>query len=280
MNKYSPFWILNPLQNNVSIRTLENWSFYTTKEVIDGLSPLKETGKWFYQISHNYVGIYDRCLWIFKNKELDFETTNELSRVLKFVSETFCNSLLSNNGFIGTLENGDLIKQPAIPKYYESIGGENLTNDKITRVINTTEIIFQKNLIDYLSIFKYLRNIKNSETFISELALWSFVEQHWIVNENSKNRLAESLKNLGTKVYDRKDPIYVLFKYNLKELIKDTGGKKRNLSDLRNLLAHGTFYKQKENWDDKQWNQYYEVHKFLFEMVILGIEKEILMYQI
>ncbi|WP_217643770.1 hypothetical protein [Zhouia amylolytica] len=276
MNKYSPYWILNPLKNDIDIKNHGNWNFYTSKEVIDGISPVKDLGAKFYQMSHHHVSLYDHCLWIFNNSEFDSENRNKLARILKSVAESFCNSLLSQTGIIVTLENGDIIKQPATPIHYESIGGENLTNNKLITIINITESIYRKNLIEYLAIFEYLREIKKSSTFISELALWSFIEQHWIENINSKNRLAESLKKLSTKVYDRKEPVYVLFKDNLKKLIESTGGKKSNLSDLRNLLAHGIFYKQKDSWDDNQWNQYFEVHEFLNEMVLLGLEKEII----
>ena len=36
MNKNSPYWILNPLENNITIRSYKNWSFYTSEEVISG----------------------------------------------------------------------------------------------------------------------------------------------------------------------------------------------------------------------------------------------------
>lgn len=276
MNKYSPYWILNPLKNELNIRSHGNWNFYTSKEVTDGISPLKELGNEFYQISHGHVSLYDHCLWIFNSSAFDSENSNKLASVFKSVSETFCNSFLSQTGIIVTHKNGSITKQTATPKHYESIDGENITKDKLIRIIDITESIYQKNLIEYLAIFEYLREIKKSSIFISELALWSFIEQHWIENINSKNKLAESLKKLGAEVYERKDPVYVLFKDHLKELIASTGGKKSNLSDLRNLLAHGTFFKQKDSWNENQWNQFFEVHEFLNEMVLLGLEKEII----
>jgi len=274
--RYSPYWILNPLKNNINIRSHKSWSFYSSKEVIDGISPLNNLGEKFFETSHNHVSLYDHCLWIFNNSEHNSENSNKLARILKSVSETFCNSLLSQTGIIVTLKNRNITKQPATPKHFESLGGENLTNEKLIRIINITEIIYQKNLIEYFGIFEYLREVKKSSTFISELALWSFIEQHWVENINSKNRLAESLKKLGAKVYERKEPAYVLFKDNLKQLIESTGGKKSNLSDLRNLLAHGTFYKQKDTWSENQWNQFFKVHEFLNEMVLLALEKEII----
>ncbi len=279
MNKYSPYWILNPLKNELNIRNHGNWNFYTSKEIIDGKSPLKDLGNKFYQISNNHVSLYDHCLWIFNISEFDFENSNKLAGILKSVSETFCNSFLSQTGIIVTHENGRITKQPATPIHYESIASEYITNDKIIRILNITESIYQKNLIEYLAIFKYLREIKKSSIFIRELALWSFIEQHWLGNINSKNKLGESLKKLGAEIYEKKDPVYVLFKDNLMDLIDSTGGKKSNLSDLRNLLAHGTFYKQSDTWNENQWNQFFKIHEFLNEMMLSGIEKEIISKQ-
>ena len=275
MNKYSPYWILNPLENNITIRSYKNWSFYTSEEVISGKSPLTDLGNKFYHISNNYSSLYNHCLWIFNNSEFDSENSYKLSSVFKSVSETFCNSFLSQMGIIVRHPNQNITKQPAAPKHYESIAKESLTNDKLIRILKITEDIYEKELIEYLAIFEYLREIKKSSLFISELALWSFIEQHWIDNVNSKNKLAESLKKLGSITYERKDPVYVLFKDNLKELIESTGGKKSNLSDLRNLLAHGTFYKQKDTWNKEQWNLFLKVHEFLNEMMLLGLEKEV-----
>ncbi len=275
MNRYSPYWILNPLENNITIKSHKNWSFYTSEEVISGKSPLTNSGNQFYQISHNHASLYNHCLWVFNNSEFDSDNIYKLDRIFKSVSETFCNSFLSQTGIIVTHANGNITKQPATPKYYELIASENITNSKLTRIINITENIYENELIEYLAVFEYLREIKKSSLFISELALWSFIEQHWLININSKNKIAESLKELGSKVYERKDPAYVLFKDNLKELIEITGGKKSNLSDLRNLLAHGTFYKQQNTWNEYQWNLFVKVHEFLNEMMLLGLEKEI-----
>lgn len=274
MNKYSPYWILNPLKNDINIRNHGNWSFYTSKEVIDGLSPLKDLGDKFYQISHDHVSLYDHCLWIFNNSEFDSDKSNKLARILKSVSETFCNSHLSQSGIIVTHKNGSVTKQPATPKYYESIGGENITNEKLIRIINITESICQNDLTEYLAIFEYLSEIKKSSTFISELALWSFVEQHWI---EGNSMILGSLKKLRQAVYvERKNPEYISFKDSLNSLIESTGGKKNSLSHLRNLLAHGTFYKQKEIWNKNQWDLFFIVHNFLHEMVLSGLEKEII----
>lgn len=276
MNKYSPYWILNPLVNNITIKNHKNWSFYSSEEVISGKSPLTDLGNQFYQISNNHASLYNHCLWIFNNSKFESENIYKLERVFKSVSETFCNSFLSQNGIIVTHPKGNITKHPATPKYYESIASENITNSKLTRIIKITESIYENELTEYLAIFEYLREIKKSSLFIRELALWSFIEQHWIKNINSKNKSAESLKELGEKVYEKKDLNYTMFKDDLKELIESTGGKKSNLSDLRNLLAHGTFYKQQDTWNEYQWKQFVKVHEFLNEMMLLGLEKEVI----
>ncbi|CAM1367853.1 hypothetical protein TOREUM_30832 [Tenacibaculum litoreum] len=274
-NKYSPYWILNPLTNNITIKTYGEWSFFLPKEVIEGQSPLSKLGEEFFRMAHNMVSLYDHNLWIFSNKEFDYNNCYRFSRVLKAVSETFCNSYLSKPEVIIEFDNGSITKQLASPKYYETIANENITDEKLTRVLNITEKIYERNLVEYLAIFEYLREIKKSSLFISELALWSFVEQHWKGEMKSNNELAESLKRLRAKVYERKDPAYLEFREKLKIFTERTEGKKENLSDMRNLLAHGTFFKQKENWDNSQWKLFSEIHEFLFNMVLLGLEEEI-----
>ncbi|MDP2541883.1 hypothetical protein CSC81_12670 [Tenacibaculum discolor] len=274
-NKYSPYWILNPLRNNITIKTYGEWSFFLPKEVIEGQSPLSKLGEGFFRKAHNMVSLYDHNLWIFSNKEFDYNDCYRFSRILKAVSETFCNSYLSQPGVIIMLSNGDIEEQPSTPSNKSTSGSENLTDEKLIRVLDVTERIYELNLVDYLDVFEYLSEIKKSSLFISELALWSFVEQHWKGDKKSNNELAESLKRLGTTVYNRKDPDYVEFKNNLRTFIDTTGGKKKNLSDMRNLLAHGTFFKQKNNWDNRQWSLFVEIHEFLFNMVLLGLEQEI-----
>ncbi len=275
MNKYSPYWILNPLKNDIDIENYGDWKFYTSKQVIDGESPLKDLGDKFYQILHSHTSLYEHCLWIFNKSEFDIENINRLARVLKSVSETFCTSLLSHTGIIITHENGNITKQPANPTRNKSIRGENLTNEKLKRVINITESIYKKQLIEYLAIFEYLSEIKKSSTFISELALWSFIEQHW--SGESTRKLDESLGNLRFAVYDknRRNPDYIIFRNNLTELTESLSGKKNNLTELRNSLAHGTFFKQQNQWNENQWDLFFKVHNFLFEMTLLGLEKEI-----
>ncbi len=274
-NKYSPYWILNPLTNSISIKTYGEWSFFSSEEITKGKSPLNDLGKKFFNEAQNKVSLYDHNLWVFSSKKFDYDDCYKFSRILKAVSETFCNSYLSQPGVIIEFDNGSITKQPASPEYYETIANENFTNGKLIRILNITESIYEKSLVEYLAVFEYLREIKKSSLFICELALWSFVEQHWKGEKKSNNELAESLKRLGTTVYDRKDPDYVEFKNNLRTFIDTTGGKKKNLSDMRNLLAHGTFFKQKNNWDNRQWSLFVEIHEFLFNMVLLGLEQEI-----
>ncbi|WP_231517296.1 hypothetical protein [Tenacibaculum sp. 47A_GOM-205m] len=221
------------------------------------------------------VSLYDHNLWIFSNKEFDHNNCYRFSRVLKAVSEAFCNSYLSPPGVIIMLSNGDVVEQPSTPSNKNTSGSENLTDEKLIRVLDVTERIYELNLVDYLDVFEYLSEIKKTSLFISELALWSFVEQHWKGEKKNNNELAESLKRLRAIVYDRKDPDYVEFKEKFKIFIERTKGKKENLSDMRNLLAHGTFFKQKNNWDNRQWSLFVEIHEFLFNMVLLGLEKEI-----
>ena len=68
---------------------------FSSQEVIEGKSPLNDLGEKFFQIAHNRVSLYDHNLWIFSNKEFDYNDCYRFSRVLKAVSEAFCNSYLS-----------------------------------------------------------------------------------------------------------------------------------------------------------------------------------------
>lgn len=274
--KYSPFWILNPLKNNINIRNLKNWSFYTSKETIDGLSPLKDLGKQFFRIAHNHVSLYDHCLWVFNNSEFTSKNSNKLSRVLKSVSETFCNSYLSQTGVIVTHENGNITMQPTTPKHYESLRGENMSNEKLIRIINITESIYQNNFTEYLAIFEYLSEIRKSKAFIGQLALWSFLEHHW-TNKKEFSKLDGSLSTLLNFVYDKRE--LKLERQKIRKSIEDIGkalGKEYNENHLRNILAHGKHYTLKEKWTDLEWQNFFSIHETLFELIIKGLEKEII----
>ena len=275
-NKYSPYWILYPLTNETTIKSYKNWELFTSEEVRQGKSPLTDLGELFYQSAHNHASLYDRCLWIFNNSKFDGEIYPHLTQVLKNVSGSFCNSLLSNHGVIVT-KNGKLItKQPATPEPWNNVGGDKLSDNKLNKILNITELIFQNKLNEYFDYFKYLREIRQSNKYIRELALWSFVEQHWNRNAGD-SELYKSLENLMDVVYNKTPAKKIEFKDKLNLLGQHITKKPRKyyLTHIRNSLAHGWFFKQKETWDQDNLQLYYRIHKELLEMVLRGLEIEI-----
>ncbi|CAM3882606.1 MULTISPECIES: hypothetical protein [Flavobacterium] len=275
-NKYSPFWILNPLSNQINVRNYKKWRFYSSKEVIDGLSPLNELGKTFYEISHQKASLYDHCIWIFNDSEYDFNNSVKLTDILESIVETFTCSFLSQCGSIIKHKNGSITKQPANPKVIDSAKIEYLTLEKLKRIIDITEVIYENNHNDYLEIFKYLRDIKMSKPFIGQLALWSFLEHHW-ASKKEYSKLDSSLSKMLNIIYEGKELKHE--KKKIRTAIQDVGkslGKEYDEIHLRNILAHGKHYTLKEKWTDLEWNNFFKIHDELFELVIKGIEKEIL----
>ena len=273
-NEYSPYWILNPLINNIKITKFKDWTFCSSLMIKKGSSPLGELGGKFYQLSHEQISLYDHCVWVFSNKKLTPETNNKLARVFKSVTEAFLDTYVSSTGVIITVNN-KVAKQPASPQYYESISNDTLDDEKLTRIINIVEYIFKHDLTKYLDMFDYLSEIKKSGVFIRELALCSFIEEHWLVKQQSKNKFTESLQALVAISYDKENSKSIQFYLKLDKFINLLGYKRGQIGEIRNLLAHGLLYKQKNDWDENRWKLFFYIHKFLFELVLNGIEKEI-----
>jgi len=209
-NEYSPYWILNPLINNIKITKFKDWTFCSSLMIKKGSSPLGELGGKFYQLSHEQISLYDHCVWVFSNKKLTPETNNKLARVFKSVTEAFLDTYVSSTGVIITVNN-KVAKQPASPQYYESISNDTLDDEKLTRIINIVEYIFKHDLTKYLDMFDYLSEIKKSGVFIRELALCSFIEEHWLVKQQSKNKFTESLQALVAISYDKENSKSIQF---------------------------------------------------------------------
>ena len=274
--KYLPYWVLNPMDNKVTTKSIKNWSFFTTTELKNGESPLKDQGTRVYQSAHYKASIYDHCIWIFYNKKIDnSDEYSRLTRVLKAVSETFCNSFLSGPGVILNFEDIPSEIQPPSPVVWVSSKEENLTNDKLNSIINVTENIYHEKLDEYLQIFEYLTQINQSSSYVRELALWSFIEQHWN-DKNGNSNLRHSLTNLMNEVYSESDPKRIDFENKLIELGKYITGKESDsLTHIRNSLAHGWFFKKKDTWDQDAYKLFYFIHQFLHRMMLQSIKEQI-----
>lgn len=281
MNKYSPYWILNPLKNDLRIRNHGSWNFYTSKEVIGGESPLAEKGNVFFDIVHRHTSIYDNCLWIFNKSVFNSGEISKLTNVLKSVSGAFCNAHLSGVGIIVKYDNGDETAQP--PSFGNcTVDGalSPIVNETLITILELTDTIYNHNLSEYLNRFEYLRAIRNSKTFIKELALWSFVEEHWKspdLEQNENGMIDRSLKVLRRELYadDWGNPEYLKWKKNLESLNKLLTGKENNITHMRNFLAHGTFYNRRNELLEESNGLFTRVHDTLFSMILSGLEKEI-----
>ncbi|WP_431166267.1 hypothetical protein [Tenacibaculum halocynthiae] len=275
MNKYSPFWVVPYISNNIDIKLYKNWIFFSSLEVIEGISPLNDKGEDFYNILRREVSLYDNCLWIFNDSKFEEEEYAKLNIILKNSLETYLYSFISRPGIIIFYKNGGFTEQPPSFENFTTGVVENVTNEKIKRILKITDFIYQRELNHYLEIFEYLREIKKSKTFIRELALWSFVEQHWKSKEGEY--IEKSLKNMKAFIFgeDYRNEFRRSFDENLKKFNFSISNKKGNVGEIRNSLAHGSFFKNKKNWNEDDWDLFFNIHNKLFDMILLGIEKEI-----
>lgn len=272
--KYDCFWIINSISNFSEINNkLENWSLYTSEQLVAGKSPL---GKDVYQNVHLVTSLYNHCFWLFYKKSIiNDDELFKINNVLKYVFESFSYVEVSKFGCIVSKDKEFLtLSSPVFEEKYSTRKITTFDFDLIKRQLTLVDYLYDKKLKNYISIFEYLREIKKSDFFISQLALWTFLEHHW-ADDKIKTDISKSLPRLLKFVFEKNQKHH---KNYIERLIKNIGeslGKEYNEKHLRHILAHGKHYTLKENWTNEQWQAFSEVHEKLFEIVLLGIEKEI-----
>jgi len=278
-NLFQYYWIINPLKTSIKNSTCSTVKVLSSDEVIHGKSPLGEDGEIFYQMVHSNVSLYDHCLWVFSNELYESQDkANEYSRYLKIVGEALFDFQVSLPGFIVSDSKTKEVtcKQPPQGKIIESCALNKVEEDDLNRLITLSNTIYSlspEHSEYFLSIFDYLRDIRLSPLFVGELALWSFIEHHWADKKNEKTKIEKSIKNFLEYVCKTNEQ-----KKDLNKRIKKVGqdlGHEYNEHILRNVLAHGKHFTLQERWTEDNWNNFYDIHKQLFQLVTTGIEKQV-----
>lgn len=276
MNTIIPFWIINPINNNVSLFEVDDWLFCSREMVCTGNSPLESYGEKIYFDLHNRIGLYDNCVFIFYSKQVSQNDCYKLDKILKPIASVISSSVASSYGAINFLNNSNrVISPPPLKNVDNSIKLIEFDLNNAKRIVSVVKHINQTENNIQLELFSYLNQIKKSPEFISELALWSFIEHHWSSNKES-SKLDQSLKRLFDVAFEsnaREER-----KKFLKEInsIGERLGLSYNEKKLRNILAHGKHLTLKENWSEHEWFLFFKVHEKLFNFVLLSIEKETL----
>lgn len=275
------YWVIEPIETSLNSLDVGDFSVLKGQDVIAGASLLGEEGRVFFQhIQINY-GIYDSSLWLFLNTSFssqddayNFSDCFTLICEALFYFKVSRPGLIIRNSLTGKIET----KQPPNMNQRNSVNRiTNVTESdlrRLVRLINALQNLDLEKQRYYRSIFDYLRDIRNSPLFVSELALWSFLEHHWAPDKNGKSDIRKSLKCLLEFVCDERCE-----RNDFNKLITSVGtelGSEYNEHLLRNILAHGKHFTLKENWSNENWTNFHKVHEQLLDLVTRGVEKQVL----
>lgn len=280
MTKNVSFWILNPIKNEVTIKDFGDWGFYTSEEIRLGKTSLGNTGNEAYNSIQRQVSLYGHCIWIFNNSinSDDKDKVDKLSYILKSVSGAFLNATLHNPQVQGEDKSTYFVP----PSENDARPISTITNHILKTIIELSETISGYDLKDDLERFEYLSAIRRSKIFISQIALWSFFEQHWkkkglTAKEEQRWSIENSINRYKQQLHedDNITPELKQWKKDTQELAYLWTGKRNNYSHVRNQLAHGHFFKQREVLLQEQNSLFRKVHDGLFDMVLIGLTNEI-----
>lgn len=267
------------MNSSISTTPICGWDVCSTLDVINGNSPLGKDGQVFYYSTLKEVTLSEQCLWLFSGRSFDNQEMFIYSRRFSRVTEAICGVKVSSPGFL-LFENDSLVmKQPASVEalqqrvVYEMHEIEEKLITEIIMVTNQITALSPNKLSEYTAIFEYLSEIRQSPLFVSQLALWSFLENRWAEYKDNSSH-AKSLDVLLKLVFSEERGKRKAFK-NKVDVLGKSLGKDYQENHLRNILAHGKHVTLKENWSNDQWNEFSKLHKELFELVICGLSKEI-----
>jgi hypothetical protein len=278
VRSFKYYWVITPVNTEIVNLSCNSFDVYNREALISGDTELGAEGRISYDICHRSVSLYDHSLWIFANDEFETqENANYFSDILCVLAEALYDFKISSPGLlIFNQETSECITKQ-LPNIREG-------NVKKGNVINKKELeqlfSFCRSVASldtekgnyFKSIFDYLRDIRRAPIFVSELALWSFLEHHWSGNDKSKTDVRTSLKALLDTVCEREE------KRDFNKMIKAVGkdlGQDYNEHILRNILAHGKHFTLQEKWSEDNWTSFFVVHNKLFSLIIRGLHTEI-----
>lgn len=274
------YWVIEPIKTSLNSMEVGDFSVLKEQDVISGSSLLGKEGKVFFNFIQMNHGLYQNSLWLFLNTPFSSQDESyNFSDSFTLIGEALFYFKISRPGLIirDNITRKVEVKQP--PNIIQRDGISRITNITkldLERLISLTialqKLDFEKQQY-FKSIFDYLRDIRNSPLFVSELALWSFLEHHWSPEKNGKSDIRKSLKCLLEFVYTERNK-----RNDFNKLINGVGselGREYNEHLLRNILAHGKHFTLKENWSDENWTNFHIVHEQLLELVTRGIERQV-----
>ncbi|HHF3064259.1 TPA: hypothetical protein ACPJ09_000944 [Vibrio diabolicus] len=279
-NEFMYYWVVKPLSFSFESYEAEGFSILKTQDVVNQSSPLGQEGQVFFEHLHFYHGLYVGCLWVFKNTPFYNQCdADSYSDCFRLVGESLYDFKVSRPGFIirNSVSGETITKQPPQLDLYQQCCVTNVKKADFKRLIcltNTLQTLELRKAQYFKSNLDYIRDIRNSPVFVSELALWSFVEHYWAENQSEVTDIKRSLKTLLEYVCTNKNE-----KREFNKLVRSVGtelGIDYNEHLLRNILAHGKYLTLKEKWSKDSWSKFYKVHAQLLDIVIRGIEKEVI----
>jgi hypothetical protein len=278
VHSFKYYWVITPVNTEIVKISCNSFDVYNREALISGDTELGAEGSIFYDMCHRSESLYDHSLWIFANDEFETqENANYFSDILCVIAEALYDIKISSPGLlIFNQETSNCVtKQP--PNIREgNVKKGNVINKKeleqLFSLCRSVALLDTEKGNYFKSIFDYLRDIRRSPLFVSELALWSFLEHHWSGNNKPKTNVRTSLNTLLNTVCEREEKR--VFSKMIEAVGKDLG-QDYNERVLRNILAHGKHFTLQKKWSEDNWTSFFKVHNELFSLIIRGLHREI-----
>ncbi|MDD8060765.1 hypothetical protein [Shewanella metallivivens] len=215
------------------------------------------------------------CCFIFTKNKCSEENQEQISQII-----SLCLSLI--------LPPPVLISRPG--QYIENAAIVNPSwnyipnpNRVINKIIGKTEInsivelisrFGEKKKARYPYFHEILKLSSINDVLIETLSLWAFIEGFWNV-PNRKSDLSGSFMNMLTT--DRfpgtrnKSPQVKALKQQIMVQNEMLGA--QDFSNLRNIIAHGTYLKLEDTWTTEQWNAIYSQRDLLLHTVLIALSE-------
>jgi hypothetical protein len=130
----------------------------------------------------------------------------------------------------------------------------------------------QKINIRYPHFDEVLKLASINNVLIETLGLWAFVEGFWNYSKG-KSSLEKSFANLLTTDrfpnMGKRDPDVNRLKQSIKDQNLKLGA--NNFSELRNIIAHGSYVERENSWTTQQWEAIYAQRDLLLETILMAL---------
>lgn len=141
-----------------------------------------------------------------------------------------------------------------------------INSESFDLVIEYFNLLLPLNKSFFNSLEELMQISAINDVLYELMLLWSYIEGFWNEIEGD-SKLDKSLLNMLTKDYapgkTKRDPEINIIRQKILKQNELIGAKK--YSELRNIIAHGSFLSKQDEWTKEQWKAIYEQRNLLIE---------------